>query len=131
LNFVVVDTNRSTTSLVSIDDQIVRLSARLTRIGIQVLQVFFQRRGKGMMHGNPTIGLGIVLEHGELGHPRKIHRLRIVKFELRTDAFSQSVECFTADFPSIGNNHHQIPWLGLHPSRDLCQFFGLEIFGNG
>ena len=55
LNIILVDSDTSATDLISVQYDIVCLSTYCSRIAVDLIEVFFHRHGKRMMHGNETI----------------------------------------------------------------------------
>ena len=84
-----------------------------------------------MVHGGPAFLFVVEVEHRELDDPGEVHRLRVVKLQLRAESLPQRVQRLAGDFQRVGHEQQQIARRGLQALRDFREQLGLEVLGDG
>ena len=60
------------------------------------------------MHRRPAAALGVAGEHREVDHPREVHRVGVIKLELRPKPLPQHVQRLAGDVERVGHDQHEI-----------------------
>ena len=72
-----MNTDRTASHLDVVEHHIVLAAAHSTRVGLDHVDIFEQRRGEQMLAGVPTLFLCVPKGKGEIDHPTKSQQVRV------------------------------------------------------
>ena len=122
LNVGLVDTNRTTAELCTVQNDIVCLRANRALIGIDHREVLLHRHRERMMHRLVTAELVRPLEHRELGDPKELPRLAIDEIEVCTELETECTECAPyGRVLRVGYEHEEVARLAAHLLAECLQ----------
>ena len=129
LNVSLVDTNRTTAELCTVEDDIVCLRTYGALIGIDHREVLLHRHRERMMHRLVTAELIGPLEHRELGYPEELPCLTVDEIEVCTELETKCTKCAPyGRVLRVGYEHEEVARLAAHLSAECLQLlFGHEL----
>ena len=114
LNIILVDSDTSATDLISVQYDIVCLSTYCSRIAVDLIEVFFHRHGKRMMHGNETILFFGPLKQWELRNPQETEIVFFQQIQTLCQMQTQCTEHIPNNFFLVRSKQQQVSRFSVH-----------------
>ena len=131
LNIILMDTNASSTDLITVQYDIISLGTNCARICVKKRDILVHRHGKWMMHSCETVLLLAPLKQRELSYPYETVLVLVQKIHLFCKLQTKCAKNIINQFLLVCCEQKQISCLTIHSSYQRVHLLICHEFGKG